>query len=540
MERDTFLEYFCKKHNSVIMDLLSKLFCAAVSLAALSCSRPQPSADIIPMPGHCRFDGRICDVGKLVGISAGGTLENECMLLKDMLSGFGMEKEIIDHGGDIRIAVDHSMEVSEAYRLKVTPDGITVHGGSPAGVFYGIVSLAQEINAGGVKCGMIEDAPRFGWRGVMLDEARHFFGEEKVMQILDLMAYYKLNKFHWHLTDAQGWRIEIRKYPRLTEIGGIGNHTDRNAPAKFYTREQIRRIVEYAEKRHIEIIPEIDMPGHASAAVRAYPQFNGGGSAENPDFTFNVGKEGTYAFLSDIIGEVADLFPGKHVHIGGDEVAFGSEAWKTDPYIRGMILREHLDGIKGAEGFFMNRMIDSVRTAGKEVFGWDDMMEYGVDPEKCRIMWWRHDRPELLRKAVADGFDVVMCPRRPLYLDFIQHGAHRYGRVWNGFCPLEDIYAFPDSLQAFTECAGPGNVLGIQANVWTETMQDTRRLDFMMFPRVCALAESAWTSPDNKDYGSFCRRMAFSYSLFDALGIYCFDPEDPDRHAEPAGPDGQQ
>ncbi len=521
------------------MKTLTAVITTAAVLVAVSCRMPEKTSesDIIPQPNECEFDGRLCDISRLEGISAEKGLENECRMLQEALEGAGLDKKKIVRRGDIRLKIDSGLKNDEAYRLKVEPGRITVNGGAPQGVFYGIVSLMQEMNAGGVKCGVIQDSPRFDWRGLMLDEARHFFGEEKVRQILDLMAYYKLNKFHWHLTDAQGWRLEIRKYPLLTEVGSIGTHSDRNAPAQFYTQEQVRQIVKYAEARHIEIIPEIDMPGHATAAVRAYPQFNGGGSKDNPDFTFNVGKEETRAFLSDILKEVAGLFPGRYIHIGGDEVAFGSEAWNTNADIQELIRREGLDGLKGAEGYFMNSMADSVKVTGKEVFGWDDMLEYELTRDKCRIMWWRHDKPEQLQKALDKGFDVVLCPRKPLYLDFIQHGSHKFGRTWAGFCPIEDIYAFPDSLSAAAgHLHGSKQVLGIQANVWTETMQYSKRLDFMLFPRICALAESAWTEPECKNFSDFSRRLEYSYRLFDKEGIYYFDTRDPQGHPEPDGP----
>lgn len=520
------------------MKTLTAIITTAAILVAVSCrmSERTSESDIIPQPKSCEFDGRFCDISSLNGISADMGLENECRKLRDALEGAGLAKKIVRRG-DIRLKIDSGLKDDEAYRLKVEPGRITISGGTQAGIFYGIVSLYQEMNAGKVRCGRIYDSPRFGWRGLMLDEARHFFGEEKVRQILDLMAYYKLNRFHWHLTDAQGWRLEIRKYPLLTEVGGIGTHSDRNAPAQFYTQEQVRKIVEYAKERHIEIIPEIDMPGHATAAVRAYPQFNGGGSKDNPDFTFNVGKEGTRVFLSDILREVSELFPGRYIHIGGDEVAFGSEAWNTNADIQELIRCEGLDGLKGAEGYFMNSMADSVKMMGKEVFGWDDMLEYDLTPDKCRIMWWRHDKPEQLQKALDKGFDVVLCPRRPLYLDFIQHSTHKFGRTWAGFCPIEDIYAFPDSLpSAAGQLQGSKQVLGVQANVWTEKMQCSKRLDFMMFPRICALAESAWTEPEHKNFRDFSRRMEYSYRLFDKAGIYYFDTRDPQRHPEPEGP----
>lgn len=238
------------------MKTLTAIITTAAVLVAVSCRMPERTSesDIIPQPNSCEFDGRFCDISSLNGISADMGLENECRKLRDALEGAGLAKKIVRRG-DIRLKIDFGLKDDEAYRLKVEPGRITISGGTQAGIFYGIVSLYQEMNAGKVRCGRIYDSPRFGWRGLMLDEARHFFGEEKVRQILDLMAYYKLNRFHWHLTDAQGWRLEIRKYPLLTEVGGIGTHSDRNAPAQFYTQEQVRKIVEYAKERHIEIIP---------------------------------------------------------------------------------------------------------------------------------------------------------------------------------------------------------------------------------------------------------------------------------------------
>lgn len=238
------------------MKTLTAIITTAAILVAVSCRMPERTSesDIIPQPNSCEFDGRFCDISSLNGISADMGLENECRKLRDALEGAGLAKKIVRRG-DIRLKIDSGLKDDEAYRLKVEPGRITISGGTQAGIFYGIVSLYQEMNAGKVRCGRIYDSPRFGWRGLMLDEARHFFGEEKVRQILDLMAYYKLNRFHWHLTDAQGWRLEIRKYPLLTEVGGIGTHSDRNAPAQFYTQEQVRKIVEYAKERHIEIIP---------------------------------------------------------------------------------------------------------------------------------------------------------------------------------------------------------------------------------------------------------------------------------------------
>ena len=294
----------------------------------------------------------------------------------------------------------------------------------------------------------------------------------------------------------------------------------------------------YADARHIEVIPEIDMPGHASAANRAYPEFNGGGSGQFPDFTFNVGKEGTYAYLTTILKEVASLFPSQYIHIGGDEVFYGSEAWKKDPDVKALMRREGLPDIKAAEGYFIHRICDSLKTMDKQMIAWDDVLGFEPDRVQSVICWWRHDRPQTLVQSLDKEYRTILCPRKPMYYDFIQHSSHSCGRTWDGFCPLEDVYAFPD---AWYEGWGleeddMDTVLGIQSNLWTELVHNTDRLYFMIYPRLFALAEAAWTEAGNKDYGSFARRLDPYYGLMDKLGIYYFDAREPSAHSEPAGP----
>ncbi len=433
----------------------------------------------------------------------------------------------------------------EGYRLQITPKGVTIAAKNRAGMFYGIQTFLQLVRNGGrdLACCEIEDAPRYDWRGYMLDESRHFFGKEKVKQLLDWMAYYKLNKFHWHLTDEPGWRIEIKKYPRLATVGGKGNWSDPNCQdVRFYTQDEIREIVAYAAGRHIEIIPEIDMPGHATAANFAYPGLSGGGTPEHPEFTFNVGKEKVYQFLTDVLREVTGLFPSSLIHTGGDEVAYGIKAWETDADVQGMMKREGLTEVKEAERYFTHRIADSVRMLGKTLAGWDELLDAGVPVGGTLIFWWRHDRVNQLKKLLAKGYETVLCPRKPLYFDFIQHKTHKWGRVWSGFCRLEDVYAFPDKGIAAWGIPAEHlmHIRGIQANVWTERMHNTRRLDFMTFPRICALAESAWTPAGVKDYDSFTRRMEKAYRDFDRAGIYYFDARDPEARPEPAGPQQQK
>ncbi len=438
----------------------------------------------------------------------------------------------------IVLAADNAIAEPEGYRLEIGRDRIVISAREAAGAFYGVQTLLQLVgNCEQLPCVTVTDAPRYAWRGFMRDDARHFTGVESVKKFIDLMAYYKLNRFHWHLTDAQGWRVEIKKYPLLATVGGIGSHSDPDSPCAYYTQDEIRDIVDYAARRHVMIIPEIDMPGHATAANRAYPEFNGGGEGIFPDFTFNPGKEGTYTFLSDILAEIAGLFPGPYIHIGGDEVAYGINAWKVDPDVKALMDREGFTNVKQCERYFMNRMIAEVAHLGKTLLGWDELIDLDVD-KSTNIMWWRHDKPQYLTRSLSAGYTTVMCPRKPLYFDFVQHDTHSVGRIWDGFCPLEDVYAFPDP---WFESIGvtpdmQKHVSGMQANAWSELMHNSDRVEFMTWPRLCALSEAAWTLPANKDYASFENRLGDAYRLFDSLGIYYFDHRDAAHHPEPAGP----
>ena len=431
-------------------------------------------------------------------------------------------------------------ELGEAYQLSISNSSVSISSGTNVGIFYGIISFIQLVNQAEVGNGKLEltgweitDRPKFEWRGVMLDESRYFFGKEKVKQILDWMAYYKLNKFHWHLTDSPGWRIEIKKYPKLTLIGGIGNHGNENAEAKYYTQEEIKEIVRYARERKIEIIPEIDMPGHATAANRAYPEFSGGGSERYPEFTFHPAKEGTYQYLTDILREVNALFPSNMIHLGGDEVSFGNEKWSTDPQVQALMEKEKLTSLKDVEDYFFRRMADSLHQMNNKVLAWDEMASVDLDRENALLFWWRHDQPEQLELALENGYQTIICPRIPFYFDFVQMDSHRYGRKWAGaYSPLEDVYRF--NLEQLNIPEGKKDlILGLQANLWTETVQNDQRLDFLLFPRIAALAEASWSPENQKDYESFLSRLAQHLPLYQKDRIYYFDPFEPENHPEP-------
>lgn len=421
----------------------------------------------------------------------------------------------------------------EAYELNITKQGVVISANTPAGRLYGVQSLCQWIEAEKtspagerhVGCVKIKDAPRFAWRGYMLDESRHFSGEAAVKRLLDGMARYKMNRFHWHLTDSPGWRIEIKKYPKLTEIGGRGSETDRrpDAPAQFYTQEQIKDIVAYAKVRGIKVIPEIDMPGHADAAIHAYPANDGGGFDRWPHFTFNPAKAETLAFLDDVLAEVASLFPDAGIiHFGGDEAHFGWHHWPQLPEVKALMKEKNYSQLTEVEAWFNRRMAGSINKLGYQTGGWDEIVARDLPVDKTVVFWWRQDKRDVLDKALAAGYPVILCPRLPCYLDFIQDPAHRAGRFTSPPNTLQRCYEFPAELKLTAEQLK--NVQGLQGNLWTEHTVTQERRDFMTWPRIIALAEAGWSTAERKDYQSFEERIKLQLVWLEKKGITYYDP----------------
>ncbi|WP_455672459.1 beta-N-acetylhexosaminidase [Phocaeicola sp.] len=426
----------------------------------------------------------------------------------------------------------------EGYTLQVKTDTIVLKAASEAGLFHAKEALLQlaRFGKGKIRCCTINDAPRYQWRGFMLDESRHFFGKEKVKQYLDIMASLRLNVFHWHLTDEPGWRIEIKKYPKLTQIGAVGNYHNANAAPTFYTQEDIKEIVAYAAERQIMVVPEFDMPGHATAVCRAYPEFSGGGEGRWKHFTFHPCKDETYQFISDVMDEIVSLFPSPYIHIGGDEVHYGNQSWFTDPEIQNFIKEKRLVDEKGLEHYFLRRAANIVASKGKTMIGWDEILDAGISPNQAVVMWWRHDRQHQLVKALENGYRVILTPRRPMYADFIQFGAHKVGRQWNGYNPIENLYSFPEPISHLMK-GYEDQVLGMQMSLWTERVADSKRLDFMTFPRLIALAEAAWTPEKAKECSLFMQRLPHFLEYLDTLGIYYFNPFNPMEREEPTAPE---
>lgn len=474
------------------------------------------------------------------------------LILKLLNQASGLKLQLAKQGERGSIAIRAGKEATEAYKLEISANGILVTGHP----FYGTMTLAQLLEgskkskgAAELAYASIEDNPRFRYRGYMLDESRHFSGETAVKRLLDGMARFKLNRLHWHLTDSAGWRIEIKKYPKLTEVGGRMNETapTPDGPPQFYTQEQIKNIVAYAKARGISIIPEIDMPGHADAAVLAYPEHDGGGMIQNknpnkwPHFTFNPAKKETLAFLDDILKEVATLFPDAGmIHFGGDEVHFGWHKWPQLPEVQELMKAENLKDNAEVEAWFNRRMAKSINDLGFKTAGWDEITARELPKDKTVVYWWRHDKPNVLKQSLAAGYPIVLCPRRPCYFDFIQDSSHKKGRTWGGFNPLSDVYNFPAGLKLSEQ--DEKQVLGIQACLWTETALTQARRDFMTWPRLVALGEAGWTSAERKDFTTFEERLKSNISWLKSHDIQTWDPyektpEVSDSGAKPDYPD---
>ena len=422
--------------------------------------------------------------------------------------------------------VDSADADEEAYSLQVTPERILLQAAGQAGLAYGVQSLMQmlsaDFDANGavireIPCVKIEDAPRFKWRGMMLDVTRHFFHVPVVKKLIDSLHLYKINKLHMHLNDDQGWRLDIKKHPEFTTTAAWRDE-DGNRYGGFYTQDEMAELVAYASERYITIIPEIEMPGHCLASLSAHPHLScsggpfkiwtGAGICEE---VYCVGKEETFELLCDVIDEVVELFPSPYIHIGGDEVP--KKRWSECECCQKRKEDEGLANEEELHVYFMNRMANYLKEKSKTPVMWDDVLEGGA-PKNTKVMFWR-DGTDSNIKALESGLDLIMTPTTHCYFDYKQAETDKMGQI--GVVTLESAYAFnpcPDKLLGFE-----GKVLGGQANVWTETIFTLSELEYMVFPRICAIAESVWTQTARKDWKSFVGRLQGHYTYFDRNGI---------------------
>jgi hexosaminidase len=435
----------------------------------------------------------------------------------------------------------------EGYELAVTPRRVTIRGHERAGVFYGLQTMRQLLpsqvfrgaKADGVEWSVpavrIVDSPRFAWRGAHLDVARHFLPKDFVKKYIDLLALQKMNVFHWHLTDDQGWRIEIRKYPRLTAVGAwrtqtiVGHQPDGDSTrwqydgqrhGGYYTQDDIREIVAYARDRFVTIVPEIEMPGHALAAIASYPQLGVTGQPADVGTHWGVysnilnAEESTISFMQDVLTEVLELFPGRFIHVGGDEA--DKTLWKTSPRIQERI---HELGIKDEhelQSWFIQRMDAFLAKHARRLIGWDEILEGGLAPG-ATVMSWRGTQGGI--DAARADHDVVMAPTSNTYLDYYQsRNTGGEPLAIGGFLPIETVYAF-EPVPADLEPRFRSHILGAQAQVWTEYLPGPKQVEYMAFPRLTALAEVLWTRPERKDYRDFLRRLELHLQRLSVLDV---------------------
>lgn len=405
---------------------------------------------------------------------------------------------------------------TESYRLEVTAGGVRVTGAGP-GLFYGLQSLMQlfplhpagRLTIPGVK---IADHPRYPYRGLMLGESYHFFPVAFVKELLDEMSRYKLNTLHWHLTDDNGWRIEIKRYPRLTEIGAWrketqighdGNAFDSKCYGGYYTQDEIRDIVRYAAERHITIVPEIEMPGHCMAALASYPWLGCTGGPYEVATAWGVYKDiycpsdSTFEFIEHVLTEVMSLFPSYYIHIGGDEVP--KDTWKQSTFCQSLMKKQGLKTEDELQSYFIRRIESFVRSRGREIIGWDEILEGGLAPH-ATVESWRGTDGGIA--AARQGHDVIMAPTDYVYFDYLQGKGDEEPIAIGGFNPLEKVYSFDPTPAALTP-AQQKHVLGVEACIWTEFMGTARKVEYMVFPRLLALSEVGWSLPGRKDYQRF-------------------------------------
>ena len=419
----------------------------------------------------------------------------------------------------------------ESYDLVVRPAGIVVSAPREQGLFYGLQTLRQLLATGAtIPAVRIEDAPRFSWRGMHLDVARHRFPVAFVKRYIDLMSRYKLNTFHWHLTDDQGWRLEIRRYPRLTSIGAWRNETivekqfdpyrgDGTRYGGFYTQAEVREIVRYAAERHVTIVPEIEMPGHAQAALAAYPSLACTKGPFEVSTVWGVDEdifcpsEATFHFLQNVLAEVMELFPGRYIHIGGDEAP--KRRWKESALAQGIMRREGLKTEEELQSWFVRRIERFLRARGRRLIGWDEILEGGLAPA-ATVMSWRGVDGGIA--AAQAGHDVVMSPGSHLYFDHAQSDSEHEPLSIGGNTPLARVYGFEPVPPALTRPQAR-HVLGAQANLWTEYLKTPEQVEFMVYPRQLALAEVAWSPKDARDWTRFAARLPAALRALDRLGV---------------------
>lgn len=512
----------------------------AVAFIPSSCDREPSVVGIVPEPvdlkvhaGHFQLDSTVRIVFQRTADPGSRTAVNYLNGKISEILGSPLviaEKKV--RGPRIIVNIDSTLALHpEGYELKVARKRIVINVKTPQGAFYAFQTLLQlmppdknstELHNGiaHIPCVTVKDFPRFSYRGMHLDVCRHFFPVDFILKQLDVMAMYKLNTFHWHLTEDQGWRIEIKKYPLLTQIGSKRTEGEGFEYGGYYTQEDIRKVVEYAKERFIRVIPEIEMPGHALAALAAYPQLScTGGPFKVRNFwgveenVFCAGREETFRFITDVLTEVADLFPSEYIHIGGDECP--KDRWKNCPQCQARIRQEGLKDEAELQSYFIKRVEKILLGLGKKMIGWDEILEGGLAPS-ATVMSWRGEQGGI--DAANQSHDVIMTPGDWVYLDHYQGNPKIEPVAIGGYTTLEETYNY-DPLPKELPPDKHHFILGCQGNIWTEYMYSPEKVEYMAYPRIIALAEVNWSPKASRNFADFLARMNNQFPRLDARGI---------------------
>lgn len=520
------------------------LFVVLSFLFLCACQAPPVEEySIIPQPQEINYTPGVLKMGDQPVISYSGDLVNEAQYLQNVLAAdFSVNATLKEGKGDINLILDPAVlaDKPEGYQLEVASGKIAIKSSTPAGVLNGVQTLRQIIKEKDgkyvVQRAAVSDYPAFSWRAFMLDEGRYFKGKDVVLKLLDEMAGLKMNVFHWHLTNDQGWRIEIKKYPKLTEVGAYRDSSEINhfgsdvydgkPHGGFYTQAEIKEIVDYASKRHITIVPEVSMPGHASAAIASYPWLGTSGKQIKVPGkfgvhyeVFNVSDPKVMQFFDDVTNEVIALFPGSVFHIGGDEVKY--DQWKASPVIRSYMAKNGLKTPAELQVYFTNEISNMLASKGKRMMGWneitgDKLHEYQsaedtkeVEQQLAKgtiVHFWKGD-PALIKKTIDKGYDVVNSYHEYTYIDY------NYESI-----PLSKAYSFnpvPEGLSPEEQ----SRVLGLGCQMWGEFIPTVESMNRLVYPRIAAYAETGWTGADKKDYSRFLRSLDYFTGKWTAEGI---------------------
>lgn len=549
------LNFLNNHRNTAIMKKKHQLFFAAASLCLLSaCSggkKVQADYNIIPKPNSIvAEEGRsflLTPSTRIIYPAGNETMRENGRLLADYIyQATGYRPEVVANdsskpGKNIILELSDQIAASEGYLLDVKREAIRINAPTEAGVFYGIQTLRKAIPAVAANAAveltpvMIKDAPRFAYRGVHLDVGRHLFPVEFVKKYIDILALHNVNRFHWHLTEDQGWRIEIKKYPQLTQVGSMRKETvikknsgkyDGKPYGGYYTQDEIREIVDYANSRFITVIPEIDLPGHMLGALAAYPQFGCTGGPYEVATQWGVfddvicpGNEEAMVFLEDVLTEVMELFPSEYIHVGGDECP--KTRWKKCPKCQARIKKENLAANKehapeeNLQSYVIRRMEKHLNQHGRRMIGWDEVLEGGLAPN-ATVMSWRGEQGGIA--AAKLRHNVIMTPNTYMYFDYYQSkDVDKEPFGIGGFIDVAKVYSY-EPLPADLTPEEQKYIIGCQANMWTEYMPVSSHVEYMLLPRLAALAEVQWTQPQNKSYDDFLQRMPGLLRIYDRDG----------------------